>query len=250
MHRCNLPNCAGCKPCCTDVDQKQPDPPTVIPDDQPIKRDDYQPVQPAWDDNSNRGRGKSCWDPKNKQSIIDGNMISCSKGGTRMCTNGEWRVTQGECSADEALASNDSGNDDSGNAQPTVTPVYVESSGQKTYVAAASASQGGNKKGGGKRRLLAPRGTPAANMTMAKTPDASQGKHRDPCGDALPSSMPCPLSSGLTTRDGKRRLLGSQATAATTLAQSQSQDPDLPCDANAGCPMDQSYWLCWPGSYR
>jgi hypothetical protein len=247
MYRCNLPNCAGCKPCCTDVDQKQPDPPTVIPADDPIKKDDPQPVTPSSDDDS--GGRKSCYDTRGKTAIPDGDMLSCTKGGTRMCTNGEWRVTQGECSADEALAGKDQGDDGSGSAQPTVTPVYVGSSGQKSVTASASNSKGSGKKAGGKRHLLAPPTTAAADLVTAKPTDKSQGKHRDPCEDALPTPLPCPFGSA-GTRNGKRHLLETQATGAATMAQALNQDPDLPCDANAGCPMDQSYWMCWPSSYR
>jgi hypothetical protein len=90
-----------------------------------------------------------------------------------MCTNGEWRVTQGECTGQEVWITNEQGK-------------------SQTVVVATSAYKG-----------------PGGNR--------------------------------------KRQLLETQATDVTTLAQVQSQGR---CEASAGCPMDQTYWLCWPSSYR
>lgn len=169
-----MPNCAGCSPCCTDIEEKKPDPPSPIDPGQSIRIDDWpnppKPV-PEWVDIHNgNDLGKPCWDNRNQKWANDKSMFSCAKGGTRMCTNGEWRVTQGECTAEEALIVNDQGQ-----TQPVVLV-------------------------------------------------------------------------GSSYKGGKRHLLAEQSAAAVSSTQVQNQG--LRCEASAGCPMDQTYWLCWPSSYR
>lgn len=44
-----------------------------------------------------------CWDGGQGKMVGDGDTFSCTKGGTRMCSKGKWRVLNGDCTSQEII---------------------------------------------------------------------------------------------------------------------------------------------------
>jgi hypothetical protein len=58
-----------------------------------------------------------CWDGKRGGMVSDGTTLSCTQGGTRMCSKGQWRVVNGDCTGQEIT-------DEQGRKQTIVTSTY------------------------------------------------------------------------------------------------------------------------------
>jgi hypothetical protein len=66
------------------------------------------------------GKPKSgqCWDATRNQMVASGDTFSCTKGGTRMCDNGSWRVLNGQCTGQDIV-------DEKGRESTIVTSSYT-----------------------------------------------------------------------------------------------------------------------------
>jgi hypothetical protein len=59
-----------------------------------------------WLDNCVVVPSSKCWDVHSARYVDNGAVMSCTKGGTRMCSNGAWRVLSGECTGQDIVDAN------------------------------------------------------------------------------------------------------------------------------------------------
>lgn len=75
-----------------------------------------------------------CWDVHNGAYVDNGVVMSCWRGGTRMCSNGQWRVLNGQCDGEDYYNPNTGksevlvGAPAPGSSAPAPAPVVVGSS--------------------------------------------------------------------------------------------------------------------------
>lgn len=115
MLRCLMPQCSGCSPCCTS-------PPPVSDSCYDADTGNWLPNgssvnckigsgtrtcnNGAWQSNCVADPGNRCWDGTSGRYVDNNAVMSCRAGGTRMCSNGSWRVLSGECTAQDYVDEN------------------------------------------------------------------------------------------------------------------------------------------------